>query len=195
MTAVQRIGDELGRQAAPRQRGAGGDHERGAAAVPPPEDQQRQHRHEPDAGQDRGERDRRRVAGRGLRGDGRQQHDAREDPADGQDLARADGLVQPPRADDQQEHEAEGQRGLDHHQRGQQQRGRLQRPPQDVERGAGQPPAPAHERQQQRRVQALVVRDLARVERLERQAQVVQRGRAAARGGSEEHRRHERHAP
>ncbi|MDX6700049.1 MAG: hypothetical protein QOF26_275 [Baekduia sp.] len=182
VAVVQGVGDELGREPAPRQRGTGPERHQHAAAAQR-EGQERQHA---DAAEDRGER---RVAGmvrRGVRGDERQQRDAGQDAEHRERLADAHALVQMARADEQQQHEPEGERRLDDRQRREQQRGRLQRPAQQVQRRARQPAATADEAQQQRRTQRVVSGRLPRVERLKGEAEVVQRRRRARRTRSED---------
>jgi hypothetical protein len=175
VAAVQRIGDELGRQAAPRQRGPGAEHHQDAAAPPPdPRDERDQH-DGAHATEDRGERDRPRVAGRRVWRHGGQQRDAHEDPEDGGSLPRTGALAEVAGGDGQEQHEPERQRRLDDGQRGQQQRHGLQRPAEHVQRRPGQPARAPRQADEQRRVQRLRRRSRPRVERLHREAEVVQR--------------------
>jgi hypothetical protein len=188
---VQRVGDELRRQPAPRQRGARAErHEHAAAGESEGHERQR-----PDAAENGCERGGSGVLGRGVGRRGRQQRDAAEDAQDRERLADADGLVQVPRADDEQQRQAEGQRRLHDRQRREQQRRGLQRPAEHVQRRSRQPAAPAREPQQQRGAQGVAGGCFARVEGLERESQVVHRRRRTRRNRSEDDRRHGRPPP
>ncbi len=125
---AQRIGDELRRQPAPRERGAGREGGGDAAHAIAPAQRVGRQGHGGQTGQGEGQRPAADVMrGRGRRDD-RQDGDAGDDRADGQHVARADGLVERPRAQHQQQHEAEGERRLHDGERREQQRGGLQRP-------------------------------------------------------------------
>jgi hypothetical protein len=185
-TLLQRVGGELGRQSAPGQRGAGPERHQPAEAA----SGEGRQREDGDPAQDGRHRAAARVPGGDVGRDDGQQRDSREDGQDGQRLARADLLVEVARPDDQQQDQPEGQRGLDDGQRREQQRGRLQRPAEQVQARPEQPATPAHQAHQQRRAQAFAGWRFAHVERLERQADVVERRRPARGTDPEDDRGH-----
>jgi hypothetical protein len=115
------------------------------------------------------------VRGRG-RGDGGQEGHAADDGRDGEDVPRPDALVQRPRPEHEQQREAEGEGGLHDGERREQQRGGLQRPPEQAERRAGEPARAAQQASHERRPQAVGGRHHPRFERLQRDAEVVHRG-------------------
>ena len=176
---AQCIGDELRRQPAPCECGAG--RERGGDtphAVAPAQRVGRQG-HRGQTGQGEGQRPAADVMrGRG-RCDDRQAGDAGDDRTNGQHVARADGFVERACAQHQEQHEAEGERRLYDGERREQQRGGLQWPTDHPERRAGQPPRPMRQVTDQRRAQALSGRHDARLERLQRDAEVVHHRRRA----------------
>jgi len=182
---AQRIGDELRREPAPRERGTGREGSGDAAHAAPPAQRVGRQGHRGQTGQGEGQRPAADVMrGRGRRDDG-QSGDAGDDRADGEHVARADRLVQRPRAQHQQQHEAEGERRLHDGERSEQQRGGLQRPTDHPERRAGQPPRPPRQIPDQRRPQPVSSRHHPRLERLQRDAEVVHH-RRATRGGDAE---------
>jgi hypothetical protein len=184
---AERIGDELGREPAPREGGTGREGGGDAAHVAPCAQRVGSERDRGQRGQRAGERPAAHVMRGRLRGDGGQEGDAHDDRRDGQHVARADALVERPRAQHEQQHEAEGERGLHDRERGEQQRGGLQRPPDDPERGAGQPARAAGQAPDERRSQPVRRRHRASLERLQRDAEVVQqRGRARSRGAEDD---------
>jgi hypothetical protein len=189
--SAQRIGDELRREAAPGERGAGRQRggDAGERAAPP----QRVGR-EGDRSQGRqGARERPAaevVRGRGRR-DGGEARDADDDRRDGEHVARADALMQAPRPQHEQQREAEGERGLHDGERGEQQRGGLQRPAEHPERGAGEPARAARQVPHERRAQLVRGRHHPRLERLQRDAEVVHGGGGACGRGAENDRGHD----
>jgi len=122
------------------------------------------------------------VLGGGVGRDGGQQGHPDHDGHDRSDVARADALAQRARPEHEQEDQAERERRLDDGQRGKQQRGGVQRPAQEPERRPCQPERPVQEPRDERRPQAVLSRRLAGLERLQGDADVVER-RGAARGG------------
>lgn len=174
---AQRIGDELRREPAPRERGAGREGSGNAAhTVAPAQRVGRQgHRGQPAQGEGQGP-SADVMRGGGRRDDG-QEGDAGDDRADSQYVARADGLMERPRAQHQEQDEPEGERRLHDGERSEQQRGGLQRPTHQPECRAGQPPRPASQIPDQRRPQPLRGGHHPRLERLQRDAQVVHHGR------------------
>jgi hypothetical protein len=109
-------------------------------------------------------------------------------------LALADVLAERAHAEHEQQRQPEGERRLHDGERREQQRRGLQRPAEDAERGAGQPPRAAREARHERRAQAATERDLSRFDRLQRDAEVVHRG-GRARGQRSEHDRRNGSAP
>jgi len=101
---------------------------------------------------------------------GSREPDARhsdEDRNDAQVLIAARRLSQHALAGEHQHEQAHGQRRLHHDQRREQQRHDLKRPPQDREPGAEQPAPTPHQPPRERKAQVVLVRCLARVERLQ----------------------------
>jgi len=90
-----------------------------------------------------------------------------EDREDAQVLIAARRLSQHALAGEHQHEQAHGQRRLHHDQRREQQRHDLKRPPQHREPGTEQPAPTPHQSSRQREAQVLLVRRLARVERLQ----------------------------
>lgn len=166
------IGHELGGQTTPRQRGPRADRHQRPGASP----REGSQGYERDASQGDRKGGGARVMGGWLRGHCGQQTDAAEDAEHCERLACSDALAEAPPADDQKQDEAECERRLHDGQRGKQQRDRLKRPAEDVERGSCEPAAPARQPHQQRGPQRMRGRGHARVEGLQREADVVQRG-------------------
>lgn len=183
---MQGVGGELGRQSAPRERRTGAEGRQGPATAQREWDE----RQDRDPAEDAGQRHGAGVLGRDVGRDDAQQRHAGQDRGDGGDLAEADALVEVAYPDDQQQDEAEGERGLDDGQRREQQRDRLQRPAGEVEGRSDQPARTADQSCQQRRAQAFVGRRLARVERLQREPGVVERGGCAGGGDAKQERGH-----
>jgi hypothetical protein len=180
---AQRIGDELRREPAPREGGAGREGSSDAAHAAAPAQRVGRQRERGQGSKGSGQRPAAdMVGGRLRRGDGEQGH-AADDRPDGQDVARADTLVERPGAQHQQQHEAEGERRLHDGERSEQQRGGLQRPSGHPQRGAGQPARPARQVPDQRRPQPVSGRHHPRLECLQRDAEVVHQGRGA--GGND----------
>jgi hypothetical protein len=193
LVSVERVGDELRRQPAPCERRA------------------RRHRHGDPAdasaqgvrcerdGCERGERAGQRPAAdvvrRGVGTDSREPCDAGDDRRDREHVARADALVERAGAEDEQQAEAERERRLHDGERGEHERGGLQRPADQAQRGARQPARPAGEADDERRPQPALGGGYARLERLQRDAEVVQaRGGTGGRGADHD-RRHGPAAP
>jgi hypothetical protein len=173
------VGDELRRQPAPGERRTGGD--RGDDAVDAAPSTQRIRR-ERDGCQDTQRGDERPATGMMRRGIGRhggQPGHAGDDRGDGQDIAHAHALMERARAQREQEHQAERERRLHDRQRGQQQRGGLQRPAEHAERGPCQPARTARQAGDEREAQTAIGGHDARLDRLQRDAEVVHRGRCA----------------
>lgn len=183
---LQRVGSELGRQAAPRERCPGAERREGSATA----QRERHERQDRDPAEDAGQRNGAGVLGRDVGGDDAQQRDAGQDCGDGGDFADADAFVEVAYPDEQQQDKSEGQRGLDDGQRREHQRDRLQRPAREVEARSDQPAPTADQPCQQRRAQAFVGRRLARVERLQRKPDVIERGGRAGGGDAEQRRGH-----
>ncbi|HKE20444.1 MAG TPA: hypothetical protein VKB80_36465 [Kofleriaceae bacterium] len=176
---ADRVGDELRRQAAPRERRPGRERGRDAADRAPAPDGVGNQREGAHADQRRGEPG---AAGmvRGLgRRDDREPGDPADDRDDRRDVAPADALVQRACAEHEQQDQAEGEPGLDDGQRGQEQRGRLQRPAEQADPGTGKPPRAPRQIAEQRRLQGLLGGHAARLHRLQRDAEVVEAGRGA----------------
>ncbi len=115
-------------------------------------------------------------AGEGVGGRREREHDeADADRAHRGNLADADPLVQHSRPDDEQEHEAHRQNGLDHGEGGEGQGNRLESPPKGHEQRAEHPATPCSEAREQGGPQGVVTRSLARVERLNGDTAVVER--------------------
>ena len=184
--SAQRVGDELRREPAPRERGArregGGD----AAHVVAPAQRVGSERHRSQGGQRAGQRPTADVVRGRSRSDGGQEGDARDDRGDGEYVARSDALVERARPQHEQQHEAEGERRLDDGERSEQQRGGLQRPPEQPERGAGKPARAARQAPDQRRSQPMSRRHRPSLERLQGNAEVVEQGGRARCHGAEE---------
>jgi hypothetical protein len=171
---AQRIGDELRREPAPRERGAGRQGSGDATHAVAPTQRVGRQGHRGQTGQGEGQRPAAHVMrGRGRRDDG-QAGDPEDDRADGQRVARADRLVERPRSQYQEQHEAEGERRLHDGERSEQQRRGLQRPTDHPERRACQPSRPARQIPDQRRPEPLCGRHHSRLERLQSDAEVVQ---------------------
>jgi hypothetical protein len=177
--AADRVGDELRRQAAPRERCAGRERGRDAAdraRAPDSVGNQREGAH---CHEHRGESHAAGVVGGLGRRHGGEPGDAADDRDDRRDVARADALVQGARPEHEQQDQAEGEPGLDDSQRGQEQRGRLQRPAEQADPGAREPAAASRQIAQQRGLQGLLGGHAARLHRLQRDAEVVEAGRGA----------------
>jgi hypothetical protein len=184
---AQRVGDELRREPAPREAGAGREGGGDPAHSEPPPQRVGRERHRGQSGQRAGERPAADVMRGRLRRDRGQEGDAHNDGGDGHHVARADALVERPRPQHEQQHKAEGERRLHDGERGEQQRGGLQRPADHPERRAGQPARTAGETRDERRSQPVGRRHRPSLERLERDAQVVQQGgRACGRGAEDD---------
>jgi hypothetical protein len=183
---AQRIGDELRREPAPREGGAGGEGGGDAAHTVPPAQRVGRERHRGQGGQRAGERPTADVLHGRLRRDGGQEGDARDDRCDGEYVARSDALVERARPQHEQQHEAEGERRLDDGERSEQQRGGLQRPADDAERGAGDPARAAGQATDQRHPQPVSRRRRPSLERLQRDAEVVQQGGRTRGHGAED---------
>jgi hypothetical protein len=187
---IQGVGDELRGQAAPGQREPGRGRRDTAADAGAATEHIGREGQGPEAAEHGERRPRAGVPG-GRRGrQGGQRGHARDDPQCRQHLPRADALSEAAGADGQEHEQAEGERRLDHAQRREQQRDRLQRPPQHVEERAGQPAAPGRQPPQERRAQAVVAVGRPGLERLERDPDVVEARCAAGRGRAERRGRH-----
>jgi hypothetical protein len=187
---VRRIGDELRREPAPRERGAGGERGGDAADLAPPTQHVGDERHGGQSGQRGRERPTADVLRGGRRRNGGEEGHPGHDRHDRDHVARTDALVERPRPEDEQEHEPEGERGLHDGQRRQQQRGGLQRPSEHPERGAGEPARAPSQAADQRDAQPGRGRDHARLERLQRDAEVVHQGGRARGHGADDDRGH-----
>jgi hypothetical protein len=173
---AERVGDELRREAAPRERRAG--RQCGGDAANPAAAAQRVGRkgHGAQRRQGGGQRPAADVVRGRRRGDRGEEGDTADDRRDGEYVAGADALVQRPRPEDEQEHQAEGQRRLHDSERREQQRDRLQGPAEEPEGRARQPARAAQQAPHERRAQAVRGRHHARLDRLQRDAEVVHRG-------------------
>jgi hypothetical protein len=193
LVGVERVGDELRRQAAPRERRAGG-HRHGDAADASAQGVRRERE-----GRERGERGGQRPAAdvvrRGGGPDGREPGDAGDDRRDGEHVAGADALVQRAGAQDEQEREAEGERRLHDGERSEHERSGLQRPADQAERGASEPARAAGEPDHERWAQPPIGGRHARLERLQRDAEVVHTRGGTGGRGTEHDRRHGPTAP
>jgi hypothetical protein len=168
---MQSVGGKLGRQAAPGQRRAGAEgHQPAVPAQHEGDDPQQSH--PPEHTRDR---EPAAVPMRRIRRDDGEQRYAGQDAENREGFARADGLVEVARPDQQQQDQPEREGRLHDGERGEQQRRRLQRPAEEVQPGAEQPAAAADQAQQQRRAHPVVRRRLAGVQRLEGEPDVVQR--------------------
>ena len=114
------------------------------------------------------------MVGGAVRRAERDAGDAGDDRRHRQVLAPPRPLPQPRHPEPEQHHQAARQARLDHGQRRQQQRRDLQRPAGQPEQRRPQPPAVAQQPPQQREPQRVVVRDLARLQRLQRDRGVVE---------------------
>ena len=191
-TGTHGIGDELGRQPAPREGGACGQGGGDAADVAPASRRIGRERQRTEDHQRRGERGAACVARGGVRREDGQPAHAHDDRHHRSDVAHAHALVEGARTEREQQYEPERQPGLDDGQRGEQERSRLQRPAEEAERGAGQPPRPGQQSDDQRQAQTVLGRHPTRLDRLQHDAEVVERGRHTRRAGAESHRRHGR---
>ena len=187
---ARRVGDELGRQPAPSERGAGRER-RGsrAAAAPPTAGVGRQGERAEPAERD-AEHGGASAVRRGLRGDDGEPCHPRDDRHDAGDLTPADGLVQGPRAEHQQQDEPARERGLDHAEGREPQGRHLQWPAEQPERRPDEPARPAHEERGEREAQPGLPGRAARVDGLQRDARVVEDGRRARERGPGDHGRH-----
>lgn len=183
---AQRIGDELRREAAPRERRAGRQGGGDAADAAPCAQRVRREGHSAQARQGGGQRPAADVVRGRRRRNGGQEADPGDDRRDGEHVAGADALVQRPRPEDEQEHQAKGQRGLHDGERREQQCGGLQRPAEEPESRAGQPARATQQAPHERRAQGVRGRHHTRLDRLQRHAEVVQRGGCARRQRAED---------
>jgi peptidoglycan/xylan/chitin deacetylase (PgdA/CDA1 family) len=126
--------------------------------------------HEPE-----GERPRVRVAPPG-RGPG-DPDDAEHEAAAADELPRPDPLVQHPRGQHEQQHDAEGDDRLDERERGERERRELQRPAERRQRHRAEPEPPPRESGEQRHLDGAVEPDPPRLERLQRVRDLVAGGR------------------
>ena len=92
---------------------------------------------------------------------------ADHDCADRRVLVAPGVLAQHPLGEQHQHQEARRQRGLNHDERSEQQREHLQRPAEDREAGAEQPPRALHEAPGQRETEVLLVGSLLGIHRLQ----------------------------
>jgi hypothetical protein len=184
--SAQRVGDELRREPAPRERGArregGGD----AAHVVAPAQRVGSERHRGQGGQRAGQRPTADVVCGRSRSDGGQAADADDDRGHREHVAGADGLAERARAQHEQQHEAERECGLHDGERSEQQRGGLQRPAEQPERGAGKPARAPRQAPDQRRSQPMSRRHRPSLERLQGDAEVVEQGGRARCDGAEQ---------
>jgi hypothetical protein len=183
---AQRIGDELRREPAPREGGAGREGGGDTPHLAPPAQRVGRQRHGGQGSQGAGERPTADVLRGRLRGDGSQPGDARNDRGDGKHVARANALVERTRAQDEEQNEAEGEGRLDDGERSEQQRGGLQRPSGQPERGAGEPARATRQAPDQRDPQPLSRRRRPSLERLQRDAEVVHQGGRTRGHGAED---------
>ncbi len=103
-----------------------------------------------------------------------------------EDLAAADGLLQAAGADREQEDDPEGERRLDDGERRLGEGDGLQRPAGQVEDDPEQPARPADQADEQGDPKGVLLRDLARLEGLERDAAAVESRRRAGREQAED---------
>jgi hypothetical protein len=183
---AQRIGDELRREPTPREGRAGGEGGGDPTHLAAPAQRVGREGHGGQGGQRRREGPAADVMRRGVRGDGGQEAHPDDDRGHREHVARADPLVQLPRPQHEQEHEAEGQCGLHDGQRGEQQRGRLQRPARQPQRGACEPARAARQARDERRTQPMGRRHHPRLEGLQRDAEVVHHRRRTRGQGAED---------
>jgi hypothetical protein len=176
LVRVRRIGDELRRQAAGRERGAGRQGGDDAVDAPPAQGIGSE-----GDGAERRERSCERppadvVRGGAGRGGGKPGH-PRDDRPDRECVASSHGLVERAGAEREQEHEAEGQGRLHDGQGREQKRRRLKRPAEQPQSGAGEPAGPTSEPRDERQAQAAILGHHARLDRLQRDPEAVHRGR------------------
>ena len=191
---ADRVSHELGRQATPREGGAGGERRGDATGGTAPQRIGGEREGSKDR-QRRGERHAAGVVRRGIGRDARQAGDADDDRDHGGDVARVDALTEPARGQDEQQDQPEREPGLHDSEGREQQRSRLQRPPGEPQRGARQPARPARQPPDERCAQAVLAGDSPRLERLQRDPGVVERGRRARGAGTEDDRGHGPGAP
>jgi len=125
-------------------------------------------------------------ARRGREGEPR---NAGEDRGDGADLAPPDRLVEKPAAGREQEDQPEPERRLHECQRGEQERNGLERPAERTDECGGGPAWPAHQAGEQREPERVLEPYDARLKRLQRNLQAVERrgGRRAEDAEQERH--------
>jgi len=117
-----------------------------------------------------------------LRSGPRQQPDPDRDRRDARELSAADGLVEQPRSDREQDDQARRQRRLDERERDQEQGADLGDPSEEGEQRSDDPARLLDEAAEQREAQVVLVRGLARLERLHPDGRRVQhRGREGKR--------------
>ena len=126
------------------------------------------------------------VCGRGER----EQRDAHDDRDHRGELTATDALVQAPRSDREQEHEARTDERLDERERGARERKRLHEPASEPERRPEQPPRPGDEAPEERDAQRVLRRGFAGLQRLVRDSDRVQSGRAERSHHSDHETRH-----
>jgi hypothetical protein len=113
----------------------------------------------------------------GARGGGQREHrDTTDDRADAPKFAPADRFVQQTRSDHEQRQQTRRKHRLHQRQWRQHQRPDLRQPADQRQAGSGQPAPARCEPLQQRQAQRMIGGQLASVERLDREAEVVQRG-------------------
>ncbi|MEN3284359.1 MAG: hypothetical protein V7607_5499 [Solirubrobacteraceae bacterium] len=191
LVRVAGIGDELRRQAAGRERGAGrqgGDH----AVDAPPTHGVGSEGNGGERGEPSCERPAANVVRGGVRRGGGQPGHPRDDRPDGERVASSHGLVERAGAEREQQHEAEGQGRLHDGQRREQQRGGLQRPAEQPQGGAGEPARPARQPRDEREAKAAILGHDARLDRLQRDPEAVHRGRRTGSDRAEHDGGHER---
>jgi len=190
LVGARRIGDEFRRQAAPGERGPGRQRGREGSATGAAAAEVRHEGERSEAAECDRERAGRVAVRSRLRGDGGEPGDAGDDRQHAGRVARADGLAERAGAEHEQQHEPAGERGLDDAERGQSQRGDLQRPAEEAECRARQPARAAKKEGGERHAQAGIGGRAAGLGGLQRDPRVVEDGRRARERGAEDDRAH-----
>ena len=188
MIAVEVVAHELGGDI-PRGEADGRTEYRDRRAVEAPaaqgERNEREHRERPHDG---GHHDRAPVRLAVVRRTPRDERHPADDRDHPDELEAPGSLAEHPRTEHQEQHEAGGERRLNHLERRVGEGQDFEREPDAAQSEAEQPPPSAHQAREQRQVHALVLGSLPRVQRLECDAHVEEhRGDDGGRQPEEEH--------
>ena len=173
------VGQELRRQPGRRVPASGGKHQH--AAREPATDHPGERRDDGQPADHREQRGRASVNALVLRRGPGQQRQPAGDAADRQAVPRSHRLVQKPPAQHEQQHQPQGERGLDDSERGDREGGDLQRPAGDRQGGRRDPAGPSEQAAQQLRSDGLFAKR-ARLDRLQRDRAVEAGRRSCGQG-------------